>query len=517
MKPNLSAIFIFIFLPLFINGQSRWVRIYHEDEDVHATNMEIAYDGGCLLSGWMFDSRFNWLIKTDINGDILWEKIIGDLLTGLSIYSTSINSQGEVYIAGEADGFGSPSDPIIIKLNACGEKEWCRVISTESDYDGAIDICALDQGGCTFTLRNSTTNWDLDRVCMMNLDNDGDFIWKECYNGTDSNAFVLDHEDLLLTPDGGYLITGSCSYFTLPPNYNRTLTFLIKTDSLGLLQWDLPFEKDPPNLNRSNGYRSIQSPDGGYYYTSVRHWHGQGTYGDAPALVKVSLAGNELGFYDLAEPDSQGKLYESKFLNDSLLAAIALWGETGSDLKLILMNTQGEIQEEKIYLQGCYDGILRITSDDKIVILTNRSDDVSLTNAYLVKFNNQLIDDTLYLQPFRYDSLCPHPIPSDTIYLDDCGVIVDITEDYPGVNDQAMQVKAWPNPCRNEVTISFKMIDDPDRIDCYSVYGQHLYSQDIGKDENQLNINTGNFPPGIIVVVLRGLNNIVLVSKIVKL
>ncbi len=50
------------------------------------------------------------------------------------------------------------------------------------------------------------------------------------------------------------------------------------------------------------------------------------------------------------------------------------------------------------------------------------------TDILLIKLNAELEYDTLYPGTYTYDSLCPYPIPSDTLYIDNCMVIVDMDE-----------------------------------------------------------------------------------------
>jgi len=509
-----------LFLPVFFFGQSRWVRIYLEDYDVMARDLCMSYDGGYLITGSLSNvyPRYSWVLKTDINGEVLWQKSFIDPNGSVFLRNASQNSSGEIFLCGQTESYGENDNPFIIKLNSCGEKEWCRAIITQANNDYAVNICALEHGGCTVTLRGSTTNYPNDEVCLIKLDNHGDFVWKECYNGPDSNIFVNEVRGLLHTPDGGYVVTGDCfDRNDIPPYYGRPLAYIVKTDSIGQVEWDLPVERTPRAVNWGEGYSTTMSPDGQYYYISMERYHRDGNYGNSPALVKVDLEGNELGIFDLAPPQHYGIIYETTISNDTTLVAIGLWGEDFQGYKAALVSLEGEIVLERPYLEDAYEGCLRISGDNKIVILSNRYDDNSSMHPYLIKFNDQLIDDTLYLLPFLYDTLCPYPVSSDTIFIDDCDVIVDIAEDYPDMNDQAIHFKACPNPCRNEITISLNMVYEPDRIDFYNVYGQHLFSQEIRINDHQLTISTGNLPQGMIVAVLRSLDKRIFVTKIIKL
>jgi len=85
------------------------------------------YDKGYLILGSY--PTFSWLIKTDINGQILWEIIIdnypSEFPTAQSIEATS---DGGVLVCGNAfSGTSNKRSPFVMKLDACGEKEWCKL------------------------------------------------------------------------------------------------------------------------------------------------------------------------------------------------------------------------------------------------------------------------------------------------------------------------------------------------------------------------------------------------------
>ena len=71
--------------------------------------------------------------------------------------------------------------------------------------------------------------------------------------------------------------------------------------------------------------------------------------------------------------------------------------------------------------------------------------------AALYKFNTNLEYDSIYTMPRTYDSLCPHPIVSDTIPMPGNCITVGLPE-APKAG-QNLQLKIYPNPAREYVTI----------------------------------------------------------------
>jgi hypothetical protein len=523
MKPSLLAIAFLFFLPLLSNGQSRWINTYHEDIHSYITDLAVDYDGGYLLLAYTLslDGHRNWLMKTDINGEMLWEKFIDFDNEGLAHFECmAINEKGDVFLAGTNQY--DWHNPLITKLNACKEVEWCRRISTTIINDYAYRICALSDGGCTVTLVNNDFVWTENRECLYSIDAEGNYKWMECYDGLDTTILSIDPENLIQTPDKGYLLTGSCDFSdTTPVVYYRRLPYLMKTDSIGRFQWELIVGNDT-TLNRGNGMGSILSPDGLYIYTSIRKYLNDED-GYLPALVKTDMEGNEIGIYDLAPPGSNNSaLYESVFINDSILASIAGWGDEPVQKKIILIDTEGNILQQEQYLDNefWFSNIhdkLKIDSEGKLVIFAQLLDEDDYGHVYFRKFNNLLIDDTLYLQPFHYDSLCSYPVLTDTINLDGCGLILNIAEKPSGQFSQPTCLNGWPNPCRDYINLSLDNCGNPNLIELFNMYGQILHSREIGINEKQVNIDTASFPPGIIIAVLRTKDNQFFTMKIIKL
>lgn len=131
-----------------------WMRQYHSNCDCPAQDLANAYDKGILLLGWFGGSWPTrcWLTKTDVNGEVLWEKTLGDGQNINVMIHFVQNSEGDIFLTSLCNQFDLSGDPMVVKLNACGEKQWCRVFSTPGRLDVAYNIFPLQDGGCMATL-----------------------------------------------------------------------------------------------------------------------------------------------------------------------------------------------------------------------------------------------------------------------------------------------------------------------------------------------------------------------------
>lgn len=458
MKTFLSIILL-VFISSFTTylfGQSRWMKIYYENENAIGNTIANSYDKGILVVGKHGYNyvNYNWLIKTDINGEILWEKTIGSISSNIKISDISYNSNGELFLTGLTGYYSIDDyDPIVIKLNKCGEKEWCRVfIAEDNNFSNSVKV--TDDGGCVVLLRYMNPDHSTDRICLAKLSSNGEQIWNNCYNSSDTSIFSEDAKDLLICPDGGYLITGLCGYEDQnPPHYLWDKPYYIKTDSLGNFEWETVVHSessDPGGV----AFSTLISPDSNYFYSCISHYYHNPTQ-DAPALVKMDMQGQVIDIYNLVEKDDYGKLFQAVFLNDSTIAGSAIWGsEEYSSPQAVLFDTLGNILDSTYLIDNHYLSYVRKTFDNKLLFFTNKyNEELDEFDAYLFKLNAELESDSIYTQQFNYDSLCPYQIVSDTIVQDGCGLIVGGEEIIVPKGKELNGIELFPNPATSKFII----------------------------------------------------------------
>jgi hypothetical protein len=266
------------------------------------------------------------------------------------------------------------------------------------------------------------------------------------------------------------------------------------------------------HLDGGIAWNTLISPDSLYFYTSMSHYYHETNY-SSPALAKLDLAGNVLGVYDVVYGYTEGKLSAAQFLNDSILAAIADWGNTDDSLwsRAVIIDTLGNLLNSTILMEDLYTSILQVTYDGKLLYASNTYQNGQF-DCYLTKLNQDLDDDTIYTAPFTYDSLCPYQIVSDTIVQDDCDLIVGI-EDNRNLGHskgQVVELDLWPIPCSNVLNISLTSHQPIESwtIQIYDVYGR-LVKEEYqspyfvnGEKEANWKIDVSNLPIGLYLVTV---------------
>ena len=493
-------------------GQSRWMQEYFPGSDVVSEDFVESYDNGYLMTGKFGPNyvHYCWLLKTDINGQVLWQKTFGTQDSYIAFFSLDQDTLGNIFLSGGTTFNDSYSDPTVMKLNTCGEKEWCLDFSTPGHFDYAHSIVATDDGGCAVILRyTGVAPPQTDRICLAKINSEGSLSWKQCYNSSDTNIKDEDAYSLLLTSYKGFLISGICGYLDSNTNLYWLKPYLIKADSLGNFEWERVIHAYDSDYTGGSANYSTINPSGQFYYTSISHYY-YNPESERPALGKIDLNGNLVSIYDIIQGFSNGGMSSAQFMNDSTLAAVCGWGNGMDDFGhyLALLDTLGNIIDTILITQDIYSGVLHICHDNKLVEMYNTYQNEQF-DVYLRKLNFALEDDTLYTFPFTYDSLCPYQIESDTIVQDDCELIVGIEEEGEtggkGEEEVRGELKIWPNPASGIVDLRFTVYDlrGDWTLMIYDIFGREVFapyspSPAVGEGwGGGMKLDVSNLPPGV--------------------
>ncbi|MBP6871528.1 MAG: T9SS type A sorting domain-containing protein [Bacteroidales bacterium] len=495
----------------FIFSQSRWVKVYHDEIDAVGDMIIESYDYGYLLLGRHGHnySKLLWLIKTNINGEILWEKTIGDGMKTITFFDMHQDVLGNTFLGGGSFFYDSSGDPIVMKINSCGEQQWCKVFYTDNNMDYSSCMALTQEGEPVVVLNVTNPDHTKDRICLSKLSADGEQIWNQCYNSSDTSQRNEITSDIICTPDQGFLITGLC-YYEDPtvPNHWIPHPYLLKVDSTGLFEWETVIFKEA-NLDGGHAWSSIINPNENFYYSSISHYsYHDSTVKSSPAIAKLDLDGNVISVNNIVNGTKYGKLSYAQFLNDSTLAASAGWGNSDSDLwsRAVIIDTLGNLLISTVLMQDIYTSILQVTYDGKLVYASNTYQNDQF-DFYLTKLNQNLEDDSLYTFPFTYDSLCPYQIDSDTIVQDDCELIVGVEEEEEirrqGDKETRGELDIWPNPASGIVDCRLPIVDlrGDWTLMIYDIFGRPAPipgpSPTRGKGEVWWSLDVSNLPPGV--------------------
>jgi hypothetical protein len=190
-------------------------------------------DGGYIITGYTSSYGAGWsdvwLIKTDSDGNKEWDMTFGGEKTDIG-YCVQQTTDGGYIIVGETGSFGAgDSDVWLIKTNSNGDELWNKTFGGPSQDWGQCVRQTTDGGYIIIGVILS----DLHDIWLIKTDSDGNKTWDKTYGGSvnDRGAYVQQ------TTDGGYIITGGTNSF----GAGEWDVWLIKTDNTGNMLWDKTF------------------------------------------------------------------------------------------------------------------------------------------------------------------------------------------------------------------------------------------------------------------------------------
>ena len=465
------------------------------------------YDHGYIFLADKYGTgaiSYSIIIKTDINGNELWHKTIGDgNHSFIPSYIDGTSDHGLIF-CGMTNKYGGVNpDPYLIKFNSCLDVEWCSVIQTPGIYDYAVRAKQLPNGEYIMLTAYSDPN-EYNRMQLYKLSSTGNWVWKKNYPPTGGVA-QDDPCDLTLLPDG-YLITANCYY----PDSGQTgggayeRPYYIKTDTAGDDVWRLVYGSGN-GYHGQSWFNTLRSSTGNFYSVG---WHSN--YCDTPALTKVTGNGNESYFQDIYPGTCPGGDGSINFYNDTTMV-ISVGGTINGNFqrKWIKLDTLGITTYSKEFPAGYMDGTgwTIVTLDKKIVGLSDYN-----SNIYLYKLNSNFDPDSIYTRPRVYDSLCPYPIVTNTINPD-CGLLVNVDE--PIVHPVETQLKIYPDPASDQVTVDFpkflvlssgsgKQAATTTRhqwrstcLEVYDMNGKRVFTREIPQNLHELEMDVTPWKPGM--------------------
>jgi hypothetical protein len=263
------------------DGNVVWEKTYGgEAEDVGICVLQTP-DGGYIVGGITAsfgatpDIWLIWLIKTDADGNKVWDKTYGG--TRVAIINSMILTPEGGYLISGATGtdFNESSDAFLIKTDSNGNELWSHAYGGDN-YDHLWSVRPALDGG--YILVGGTDSYGPGDVWLVKTDAAGNEEWNKAFDGkSDDYGFMVQPVE-----DGGYVLAGVGA-----PGISKRDFWLIKTDSTGNMLWDKTFGgADDDELTAA-----CQTRDGGYILAGFSPTPANGK--DA-LLVRTDADGNEI-------------------------------------------------------------------------------------------------------------------------------------------------------------------------------------------------------------------------------
>lgn len=521
---NKNKYYIFTILILTIlsyNSFSQiWPKFYsHSGIYDFSDDFIISYDSGYILCGNFYNAssstQSSWIIKTDVNGIVLWDKIIqgGDEL--MRTHAIDMTEDGNIVICGSIWTDSGGLDPFAMKLNSCGEKEWCTIFASSPNTNPWAEDIKIDSNGDIILLVNQYGEYNLEDLHLFKLNQEGESLWKKSYCSPSiySNAALPFGRKLIITHLNDYMIAGEV-YWSDPwnPGGPKPLRSLfVMVDSKGNEKWVLPFGLQDSIHGQGTNILEINS---NRYIGLANKWP---TETMQTVFIEFDSLGNNSKYVILENQQIGPEISKGVPINlqpiDTLYILGGIYGNPNAGFSSEILLDTNIFSDPTIYnfFQHAEEEepySMAITLQKKI-LSSSTYKETGNWNIALSKLDLNLEYDTLNSGTYTYDSLCTTPgLPqSGFILLDDCDIFtrVDIPspeEHYSSV--QVIHVTVFPNPAKDKITFGLENTDHHKNINlkCFNLLGRRVFETTVITGQKEAAIDVSRWPQGMYVAVV---------------
>ena len=331
------------------NGNMLWNKTYGGALDEECGVMCQTNDGGYAIAGYTksfgVGGQDVWLVKTNSLGNMQWSNIYGGTGDEHALSMVQTNDGGYA-IVGVTSSFGAGGQDVwLVKTDTAGNMQWNKTYGGNST-DYGYGVVQASDGGYAMAGYTHSFGAGGDDVWLVKTDTNGNMQWNKTFGGTGTEWAVY----LVQSSDGGYAIP---AYTTSAGGGFRV--YLVKTDSSGNLQWNKTYAG-----TGEVAHHAIQTSDGGYALAGFKMAAGVGFL-----LIKTDASGNM----------QWNQTYPGAILTDAAYSVIqtndggyALTGNTksfgagGYDIYFIKTDELGVVPE------GLTIGVMMILSTVAVIV-----------------------------------------------------------------------------------------------------------------------------------------------------
>jgi regulation of enolase protein 1 (concanavalin A-like superfamily) len=213
------------------NGDTVWTMTYGGPSSDRGYSIIQTDDGGFAVTGhtWLQSVNYEiYVIRTDAYGDTLWTRTYGGVNNDQA-RSIAQTSDGGFIITGYTETYSSGSSNIyLVRTDPNGDLLWEQAYGGIGD-DWGYDVAQTSDGGYIIVGWTSAYGDGNGDVYLIRTDTNGDVLWAQSYGGNQWESGY----SVTQSADGGFVVAGTSSSYG-SGGYD---VYLIKVNSLGDTLW----------------------------------------------------------------------------------------------------------------------------------------------------------------------------------------------------------------------------------------------------------------------------------------
>ncbi len=316
-----------------------WEKIYGGSaiDEGHAV-LQTQDEGFIITGNKNFEDIF--VMKTDPNGNIVWQENFGDQnFTDFGYDIVEASDNGYVIAGTTSSGFNT-RELYVFKIDVRGNLVWEYTEDQQTADDFSSEAFALDNtddGGYIITgFLKPETEGQNDVVYLLKLNSDGQYEWENTFD----EEVDAKGADVIQTSDGKYVICGN----TKSDGSDFLDMLVIKTSSTGVKEWSAKYGGDKDD----EGFSIVETNEGDFVMTgySKTNSNGWDIY-----LVKIDNQGNPI-FNNYFGGDYDDIGYSVQITNDGGYIVGGSTDSSPSNGDVVLLKTNSNGVEQWIKNHG---------------------------------------------------------------------------------------------------------------------------------------------------------------------
>jgi hypothetical protein len=318
------------------NGNMVWNKTFGTQNSENGNHLIATDDGGYIIAGTItpreHEYREVWLIKTDSTGECQWNKTYGGTGDDKPWKIIQISDNGYAIVGRTSSNSQGKNDYLLFKIDSIGNLEWNTTFGGAEEESARGILETPDNGFLITGWSGSYGAGELD-YWLVKTDINGEHEWNQTYGGTKTERALT----TISTNDGNYIIVGNSASF----GQGETDLFLVKIDNSGNQIWNMTYG----GTAAETPFGITKTLNGGYGIIGRSYSFGAGE--DDVWFIKTDSEGNMIfnQTYGGELADSGRAIFQKTDGGYIIAGTTSSFGQGENDFWLLKTNEEGVIPE----------------------------------------------------------------------------------------------------------------------------------------------------------------------------